>query len=105
MVKKIDAAEFESAVASGVAVVDFSAIWCGPCKMLAPVLEEISEEMAGDIQFFNVDVDTNVELAEKFGISSIPALLVLKDGEKQDLKIGFQPKEMLVEYLNGFKAN
>ncbi|MBR1743145.1 MAG: thioredoxin, partial [Lachnospiraceae bacterium] len=67
MVKKISQDEFEQ-TQSGVAVVDFSAVWCGPCKMVAPVLEELSEELDGKINFFNVDVDENQDLAEKYGI-------------------------------------
>ncbi len=96
MVKKISQSEFEQAK-SGVAVVDFSATWCGPCKMVAPVLEELSEELEGKISFFNVDVDENQDLAEQYGITSIPALLIMKDGEKQDMQIGFQPKEALAK--------
>ena len=59
MVKKISQNEFNEVTASEVAVIDFSATWCGPCKMLAPVLEEVSEEYAGKVNFFNVDVDEN----------------------------------------------
>jgi thioredoxin 1 len=78
----------------GCAVVDFSAVWCGPCKMLAPVLEEVSEEM-GEVNFYNVDVDENQNLAAEYGIMNIPAILVLKDGVKQDILVGFKPKETL----------
>ncbi len=101
MVKKITGAEFGEAE-SGVAVVDFSATWCGPCKMLAPVLEEISGELEGKINFFNIDVDENQDLAAKYGITSIPALLVLKDGEKQDMQVGFQPKDALMDVFNAY---
>lgn len=101
MVKKITGAEFSEAE-SGVAVVDFSATWCGPCKMLAPVLEEISGELEGKINFFNIDVDENQDLAAKYGITSIPALLVLKDGEKQDMQVGFQPKDALMDVFNAY---
>ena len=101
MVKKISQDEFEQ-TKSGVAVVDFSATWCGPCKMVEPVLAELSEELDGKISFFNVDVDENQDLAEQFGITSIPALLILKDGEKQDMQIGFQPKEALEKVLQAY---
>ena len=66
MVKKISQNEFNEVTASEVAVIDFSATWCGPCKMLAPVLEEVSEEYAGKVNFFNVDVDENPDLAMLF---------------------------------------
>lgn len=101
MVKKISQSEFEQ-TKNGVAVVDFSATWCGPCKMIAPVLEELSEQMDGKISFYNVDVDENQELAEQYGISSIPALLIMKDGEKKDMQIGFQPKEALAKVLEAY---
>ena len=94
MVNKISAAQFEAEALKGNAVVDFSAVWCGPCRMTAPVLEQISEEMT-ETGFFNVDVDENTELAIRYGISSIPALLVLKDGQKKDLLVGFKPKPIL----------
>lgn len=96
MVKKINGSEFEVEALKGCAVVDFSAIWCGPCKMLAPVLEEVSEEL-GEVNFFNVDVDDEPDLAVKYDITNIPALLVLKDGVKQDILVGFRPKETLIE--------
>ncbi len=99
MVKKISQNEFKNEVANGVAVVDFSAVWCGPCKMLAPVLEEVSEDLTGKASFFNVDVDENGDLAQEYGITNIPALLVLKDGQKQDILVGFQPKDQLMGNL------
>ncbi|MCR5792634.1 MAG: thioredoxin [Lachnospiraceae bacterium] len=102
MVKKVNANEFQNEVASGVSVVDFSAEWCGPCKMLAPVLEEISEELDGKMNFLNVDVDANSDLAVSFGISNIPALVVLKDGEKVDMQVGFQPKESLMKFFEQY---
>ena len=98
MVKKINAAQFEAEALKGNAVVDFSAVWCGPCRMTAPVLEQISEEMT-ETGFFNVDVDENTELAIRYGITNIPALLVLKDGEKKDLLVGFKPKPILEEEI------
>ncbi|MGN0317003.1 MAG: thioredoxin [Lachnospira sp.] len=100
MVKKIGSNEFAQEVAEGVSVVDFSAEWCGPCKMLAPVLEEISAEYEGRIKFFNVDVDENGSLAQKYGIMNIPAIVVLKDGVKQDMHVGFVPKPVLNEFLD-----
>lgn len=99
MVKKISATEFKEEALKGVSVVDFSATWCGPCKMLAPVLEEVAEEMGEQVDFYNVDVDENSSLAIEYGIVSVPALLVLKDGVKQDILIGFKPKEVLVEEI------
>ena len=100
MVKKINAAEFSEVSKSKFAVVDFNATWCGPCKMLGPVLEEVSEELAGKADFFAVDVDENQGLAIKNKIQSIPAIVVFKDGEPVDRQIGFVPKPQLVEFIN-----
>ncbi len=102
MVKKISEKEFKDAVASGISVVDFSATWCGPCKMVAPVLEEVSEELSGKVSFYNVDVDENGDLAGEYGITSIPALMVLKDGVKQEIQVGFQPKESICRYIEQY---
>lgn len=96
MVKKINEAEFRSEAVKGCTVVDFSATWCGPCKMLAPVLEEVSEELT-DIDFYNVDIDADADLAMEFGIMSVPALLVMKDGEKKGILVGFKQKDALLE--------
>lgn len=92
----------EAAKASSVAVVDFSATWCGPCRMVAPLMEELSEEMAG-VNFYNVDVDQNNSLAIEYGISSIPAILVLKDGKPVNMSVGFRPKEDLKAFIESCK--
>ena len=90
---------FEEEIKEGKVIVDFFATWCGPCKMLAPVLEEVSEEYAGKVNFFNVDVDENPDLAMQYKIMNIPALVVLKKGEKVDTQVGFAPKENIVEFI------
>lgn len=97
--KILNSSEFDNAIASGVVLVDFYADWCGPCKMLAPVLEEVSEEYEGKVNFFNVDVDENPDLAMQYKIMNIPALVVLKKGEKVDTQVGFAPKENIVEFI------
>ena len=80
MVKKIDAQQFElEAKKSAVAVVDFSATWCGPCKMLAPVVETVSEKLAGKVDFYNVDVDDAPELAGEYRVNSVPCLVMMKN--------------------------
>lgn len=102
MVTKITGDTIPSEVQSGVSVIDFSATWCGPCKMLAPVLDEVAEELAGKISFYNADVDENPSLAEKYNIMNIPALVVIKDGEQVDTQVGFQPKENLMKAFEKF---
>ena len=100
MVNKINTAEFNSMDKSGLIVVDFNATWCGPCKMLAPVLEEISNEYEGKAKFYAVDTDENVDLAEKYNIMSIPAVVFLKDGQKVDMSVGFVPKQNLTNLID-----
>ena len=100
MVKKINEQEFNSMDKSGVAIVDFNATWCGPCKMLAPVLEQLSDEYDGKAKFYAIDTDECPNLAQKFGIVSIPAVVLLKDGEKADMNVGFVPKETLAQFID-----
>lgn len=81
-------------------LVDFWAAWCGPCKMIAPVLDELAVEFADRVQIVKVDVDANPETAARFGIRSIPTLFVFKNGEKIDTLIGGRPKSELAALLN-----
>ncbi|WP_368652268.1 thioredoxin [Ornithinibacillus sp. 4-3] len=91
---------FSEKTAEGLVLADFWAPWCGPCKMIAPVLEEIDGEMNDKVQIVKLDVDENQETAGKFGVMSIPTLLLFKDGNVVDQVVGFQPKEALVELIN-----
>lgn len=85
---------------AGTVLVDFWAPWCGPCKMIAPVLEEIDSEIGDKIKITKLNVDENPETAGRFGVMSIPTLLVMKDGSVVDKIVGFQPKEALLNTLN-----
>ena len=102
MITKINEQEFQTRVVNDpVAVVDFSATWCGPCRMLAPVLEQISDELAGKANFYNVDVDDDGELAAGFHISSVPTVLILKNGKVVDQSLGFKPGPAMKSWIEG----
>ncbi|MDP4085378.1 MAG: thioredoxin [Bacillota bacterium] len=90
---------FTSETNSDLVLVDFWAPWCGPCKMIAPVLEELDSELGEKVKIVKLDVDDNQETAAKFGVMSIPTLLLFKDGEVVDKIVGFQPKEALAGVL------
>lgn len=91
--------EFDAVVQSGTVLVDFFATWCGPCKMLTPVLEELSEEMADKVSIVKVDVDELGDIAARYRIMSIPTLYVFKDGELKERVVGFQPKAALAKLI------
>ena len=101
MVHKIEQNNMQDALKAKVAVVDFSATWCGPCKMLAPIMEELSEEMAGQVEFYNADTDENMDLVLANKVTSIPALFLLRDGQIVDRMIGFQSKQALKNWIGG----
>lgn len=91
--------DFAEHIAEGVVLVDFWAPWCGPCKMIAPVLEELDGEIEGKAKIVKVDVDDNQETAGKFGIMSIPTLVLFKDGEMVEKVVGLQPKDALAQLI------
>lgn len=95
MAKIVNSEEFRSNVNEGLVVVDFFATWCGPCKMLAPVFEELSLEMDGKATFLKVDVDQCGDIAREYSISTIPTMMIFKNGEKQETMVGFLPKESI----------
>ncbi|GGM27010.1 thioredoxin [Paraliobacillus quinghaiensis] len=97
---KADDKTFTDETSQGLVLADFWAPWCGPCKMIAPVLEELDGEMSDKVKIVKLDVDDNQETAGKFGVMSIPTLLLFKDGEVVEQVVGFQPKEALVELIN-----
>lgn len=93
------AAEFEAAIKEGTVLVDFFATWCGPCKMLSPVLEEVANENP-NINVLKIDVDEVGELAARYGIQAIPTLMLFKDGQRVETRMGYQNKNQLVAFIN-----
>ncbi|MEX3010868.1 thioredoxin [Hoeflea sp. TYP-13] len=100
---KVDTSNFQSEVleAAEPVVVDFWAEWCGPCKMIAPSLEEISSEMAGKVKVAKVNIDENPDIAAQYGVRSIPTLAMFKGGEVADIKVGASPKSALSSWISG----
>ena len=101
MVTQITSADFQEKVTDAKApvLVDFFATWCGPCKMMHPVLEEVAQEVAGTADVYQVDVDQSPDLAQRFGVMSVPTLIVFKDGAISDQFVGVQPKVVLTNAL------
>lgn len=94
-VNQISDATFQSETSSGTVLVDFWAPWCGPCKMIAPILDELSAEVGDKAKIVKINVDDNPESATRYNVMSIPTLLVFKDGQVVDQLVGVQPKEKL----------
>ena len=101
-IKNLSLDNFDNEISSSnlPVLVDFWAEWCGPCKSLGPILEEISNDLEGKLKVVKVNLDENQDLAMKYSIRSIPTLLLFKEGELIDTKVGLLPKSDLVEWLD-----
>ena len=92
--------EFSEIIAKGTVLVDFFATWCGPCRMLSPILEEIDEEKSFNGVIAKVDTDELGKVATAYGIQSIPTLILFKDGQPVKQSLGYMPKDDLLNFLN-----
>ena len=97
-VLKLKNKDFDTAIQSGIALVDFYADWCGPCKMMSPIVDEIADERT-DITVAKVNVDESSELASRFGVVSIPTLIIFKNGKESNRIIGARPKAAILAEL------
>ena len=102
MAKIITDEDFNLEIKDGVVVVDFYADWCNPCKMLAPIFEELESEMEGKAKFLKVDVAERRDIADRFKIRTIPTILIFRKSNKMDMIVGFTDKESLKEKIEKY---
>lgn len=98
MVVQINKDNFESEVLAynGVTVVDFFANWCGPCRKLSPILEEVEADLTSKAKFVKIDTDENIEMAKKYQVSGLPTLMIFKNGEAVERLVGLMPKSSII---------
>ena len=104
MAKEITDANFAEITREGVVVVDFWAPWCGPCRMVAPIIDELAEEYAGKAVIGKVNVDDNPDIAARYGVSTIPTILVFRSGELAERSVGARPKKAFAQLLDKYLA-
>ncbi len=97
---ELTAENFDETINNGISLVDFWAPWCGPCRMIAPVIDELANDFDGKANICKVNTDEQQDLAVKFGVRSVPTILFMKDGEIVDQVIGAQSKQALTDKLN-----
>ena len=103
-VEHLSDSNFEEKIGSGIVLVDFFATWCGPCKMLSPVIEEIGEECDGSFAVYKVDIDEAEDTVMDLGIMSVPTLILFKDGDEAERMVGVQPKAAILEKVKAALA-
>ena len=98
MIKELNSDIFKDYVKDGITLLDFYAPWCGPCKMLGPILEELSEKEG--LKIGKINADTNEDICNAFNVTSIPVLMIFKDGKYMDRKVGFIPGKAIMKFVN-----
>ncbi len=100
--KHLSSEEFSSTIKNSdkVVLIDFFATWCGPCRMLGPILENVQDELQGKAEIYKVDIDECEDIARQFGIMSVPTMIVFKDGKEVDKMVGLRQKDQIVNLLN-----
>lgn len=101
-VKKLGSSDFNAAIQKGVVLVDFFAEWCPPCKIIAPILDDIAQEMHGKVSFYKVDIDQANDLASESQVTSIPTLVLFKNGKEVNRAVGARDKRALVEFVSEY---
>ena len=104
MAQVINSEEFNNLVENteGIAVVDFFATWCGPCKMLAPVFQEVGNEFEEKADIYKVDIDESLDIARQFSVSTVPTVIIFRNGEPIERLVGFMPKENLAAKIKEY---
>lgn len=104
MVQEINAENFDNEVIAnnGITVVDFFANWCGPCRKLAPILEEVEEELSSRVKFAKINTDDNLDMAKKYQVSGLPTLMVFKNGEVVERMVGLMPKSSIITNIEKY---
>lgn len=102
MSEVVSSADFQSKVleAQGPVLVDFFATWCGPCRMIAPTLDEVAGEVAGRASVYKVDIDQSPDVAQRYGVMSVPTIIVFENGQVKSQAVGVQPKQSLLAMLS-----
>jgi len=100
LITHLDDASFEEQIKAGATLVDFYADWCGPCRMLAPVLEEIAKDMQGKVRVCKLDIDSNQKAANTFQVTSVPTLVLFKDGKEVNRLVGLRDVEGVKQFLS-----